>query len=251
MEQKRQELTALESNSMRFLGHDEFFSDEMERVVKRKRYISAEELHTFVRELLTKHYPACTIEPLLDRHYELTVSDALEQFVAHHIASEDPTLLDFRRRCGRSTVRFTFDSDVALNNRDIDFLTVHHPLIRAIVKHYEEHPEELHPVARVFVRSAATNKADRTLPIPVGDYFYFIYRLEVEGARKDRTLQTIAISTITTLPLSEDVAEDLLTAMITNGETLEDIPNYGLDTTARCQREGGFSVWGVCQTPQD
>jgi ATP-dependent helicase HepA len=235
LEQRRQELAELESKSVRFLGHDEFFTEEMDRVLKKKRYISAEELQTFLLEFLAKHFPACLLESILDNQFELTVSDELEQFVARQIPSDDQTLLEFRRRCGRRAVRLTFDSDIALNDREIDFVTIHHPLIRAIVRHYEEHQEELHPVARVTLPSELISREESLRRLESGDYLYFIYRLEIQGTRSERTLQAVFVRADTGTPLSRDLSEDVLSEMVTKGSTPETVPDCNPNATVRAQ----------------
>jgi superfamily II DNA or RNA helicase len=229
LERRRQELVELEAKSARFLGHDEFFTDEMDRVLKRKRFISAEELIIFVHEFLSNQFPKCTFEKLDGSEYEFPISDDLEQFVVRQIADDDPTLFEFRRRCGKGPIRLTFDSDVALSNRELDFITVHHPLVRAIVRYYEEHLGDLHPIAGLSVRGGVVLQGDQAYAIAEGDYLYFVYRLEIQGARPDRTLQAVFVSEESGAALGKDAAEDLLTVMITRGETLETMPAYDAD----------------------
>lgn len=235
LERRRQELEELEEHSSRFIGQDEFFSEEIDRVLKRKRYMSAEEIRIFLREFLDARFPECTFEPVSPMQYELKVTNELERFVADRISSDEPALLEFRRRCSRGTVRITFDSDEALQVRDIDFVTAHHPLVRAIARYYEENPQDLHPVARVLIRGGAALGDETTYGIPSGEYFYFIYKIEVQGARHERTLRCVFVSPKTGLDLDENVSEDLLAAMVTVGETLDTIPDYGPQEAARMQ----------------
>lgn len=221
LELRKQESAELEAASAHFLGQEEFFSEEMSRILKKKRYVSAEEVKLFLQEFLSNRHPNCTLEGKGNNQYQLTVSEELLGFVRQHFPSDDPRLQDFLRRCLRNVLRLTFDSDVALNNHDVDFVNVHHPLVGAIVDHYRQSSGELHPVARIRLSGFGDVK---------GEFFYFIYRLVVHGARDEYSLEPVFVSARDKQVLDADSSEDLVGAMVTEGTTLESVPEH---TTGR------------------
>ena len=225
LERGRQEISSLERDSTRFIGHDEFFSDEIDRVLKRRRYVSGDELHTLIVHFFEKHYPLCSLVPDSDG-YELTVTPELERFVVEHVDDNDPQLFAFRRRCGKGMLRVTFDSEKAERERDLDFITSHHPLVRGIVRYYEHCPEELHPIAKIQLDGNLARAGGVIEGVPPGDYFYFVYRLEIDGVRHDRTLQSFFLDADSEAILDDDVSESLVTAITIHGRTLEVMPTY-------------------------
>ncbi len=143
---------------------------------------------------------------------------------------------DFFRRTGGGQLRFTFNSDVALADREIDFINVHHPLVRAIATHYRDHTDELHPVARIQVSENGHGS---------GDFTYAIYRLEIRGAQHEHFLKPVFVSLNRKSVLDEDSAEDLLSRVVTEGTTLDRVPPYEpkILATALRRAEDSFGVY--------
>ena len=223
LENRRQDLENLEANSNRFIGADEFFSDEIGRIERKKRFISSSELHVFLSEFLARHFPDCKIDLVGTGYWRLKVSDALAQFVRDNVPNDDPSWFEFFRRTSGGQLRFTFDSEVALTDRDVDFVNLHHPLIRAIAMHYQEHADELHPVARIQVSENGHGR---------GDFTYSIYRLEIKGAHHEHFLKPVFVSLDRTSALDEESAEDLLSRVVTEGMTLDLVPPHAPEELA-------------------
>lgn len=206
IEQRRLEMEGLEREADRLLGNEQFFRDEIERARRQKRYVGGEELLIYLRDFLKAHYPTCTIEALDEPHlYRLRVSEPLRQLVVRSVAAEDLGRRQFLTRSTAGEVTLTIDQAVAEARRDIEFLTFHHPLVRAIKAYYEEHGGEIHPVSYIALRT------DRVRP---GRYVWFLYETEVTGARRDRELALVVCAEGSTEPLSEEVSEELLAELI-------------------------------------
>jgi SNF2 family DNA or RNA helicase len=217
LENRRQDIENLEANSSRFIGADEFFNDEIGRIERKKRFISPSELQVFLSEFLARHFPDCRLEPVGAGYWRLKVSAALAQFVRSNVSNDDPSWFEFFRRTAAGQLRFTFDSDVALIDRDVDFVNVHHPLVHAIALHYQDHTDELHPVARIQVNENGHGR---------GDFIYSIYRLEINGAQHEHFLKPVFVSLDRKSVLDEESAEDLLSRVVTEGTTIDLAPPY-------------------------
>lgn len=215
IERQRQQIKDLEKQSGRFMGHDDFFSDEISRITRLKRYVTYQELEIFLREFLRVEYPACLLEPIDGGGlFRLRVTDALEDFVRRSSEEGDLLLHQFLQRSTKGRVTVTFQSDLAAENPDVEFFAAHHPLIKAVKHYYDLHLEQLHPVARIRLEGAPVN----------GQFLYRIYLVEMKGARRRKTLETAFAEVGTERVLDGDTSEILLSEMVTRGRTLPDFP---------------------------
>jgi SNF2 family DNA or RNA helicase len=210
VERRRQEQERWEAETSALIGHDEFFLDEITRARDRHRYVGGEELLIYLRDYLAANHRGCTIEGGdLGGVYRLRVDDGLREFVREAVPGADPGLRTFLAGSARGEVVFTVDQDLAEEHRDLEFLTFYHPLIRAINRYYEMHPAELHPVSYVRLRSTA---------VTAGTYAWFLYLVEITGARPLRDLELVGIGVEDGEALSADDSELLLADMVVAAE---------------------------------
>ena len=189
---KKQEQAELEAQSVKFIGHDEFFNDEIERVKKHKRFITPEELQVFLEEFLEKHFPRCSLKiSKRSSVFNFLVNDELIKFIRGYMQPDDLGFRQFIRKTVTNPIAITFNDQEAFENKDLEFINFSHPIIRAIASYYENHREELHPVARIELNSISS---------PPGDYLYFVYLLEVKAARPYRSLESVFAPLGTEIP---------------------------------------------------
>lgn len=224
LERQRQHSLNLERESSRFLGHDEFFNEEIGRVQSLRRYVTADEMRVFVTDFLQTEYPRCTLQDAKQKgcHW-LTVSAELRDFLRRYNSATDPALMDLFVRVQGGGLLIAFDAEVAYSHSDADLCHSQHPLVKAIRGFYEENPDRVHPVARVKVASSSAAKAD---------YLYFVNLLEVSGAKPGRYQEPIFVPVDGTAPLSRDQSEQLVADMIVSGENLDvdlELPSDVLD----------------------
>ena len=212
IERRRQEQERWETEATALIGHDEFFLDEIFRARQHHRYVGGEELLTYLRDFLAANYRSCTITPVESSSIStLHVDDGLREFVRQSVPGPDPLLRSFLHRSDQGDVPLTTSQEVAESNREVEFLTFYHPLIRAVSRYYETHPSELHPVSYVRLRSEA---------IPVGAYAWFLYIVEITGARPLKDLELVALRLSDSAVLSADDSEALLGEMLVAAESV-------------------------------
>jgi hypothetical protein len=213
LERQRLHSVTLERESSRFLGHDEFFNEEIGRVTTLRRYVTADEMRVFVTDFLQVEHPRCTLQDAKQHGcFWLTVSAELRDFLRRYNSPTDPALVDLLARVHGGGLLVAFDAEVAYANSDADLCHSQHPLVKAIRAFYDEHADRVHPVARVKVASSSAEKAD---------YLYFVNLLEVSGARPGKYQEAIFVPVDGTEPLSRDQSEQLLAEMIVTGEDLD------------------------------
>jgi hypothetical protein len=213
---KRKELEVLESNSSKFIGGDEFFLEEIDRIKKNKRFIEAQELEVFVKEFLTKHHPRCLLSPTKEKGvFMLSVTQELVNFIRQYMPPNDFAFHKCLRSMMKDKVSLTFEGEKAFDDPDLEYVNIHHPLVRSIVGYYRYKPDELHPVARIQMKSDM---------VPAGDYLYFLYLLEAKGARSYHDIESVFVSAVDGNVLTKDTGEALVSEMVTLGTTLDAFP---------------------------
>lgn len=209
---KQLDMERFEAASSALLGHDEFFIDQIELAKKQKRYISGEELVIYSRDFLKEHYRTCRIEPIVENDtYTLTMDSELRNFIRGRVPAEDHELRLFLNRSSRGTLRFTINPETAQQDAKMEFMTFHHPLIRAITTHYNEHLDELHPVSHIRLRWNGINP---------GFYAWFMYVIEISGARPTKDLTIVILQTTPVMPLIEDNGNAFFNEMVLRSEII-------------------------------
>lgn len=221
------ELEEFEEAASSLLGHDEFFVDEINRAKNNHRYIDGQELILYLKDFLSEHYKYCQLEEAkIKGLFNCIVNDELRFFVRKKIPSDDLGLRLFLNRSSKGSIKMTTDSKLAQEDRKMDYLTFHHPLIRAITYHYDEHTSELHPVSHVILKTKAC---------PVGAYAWFLYLMEITGARPIKDINVVIIPVASMTPLNEEASEKLFMDMVLNGQVvtpgergIDDLPSHEL-----------------------
>jgi superfamily II DNA or RNA helicase len=216
LERKRLEMKELEAESERLIGHDEYFNEELERVRKLGRYLTPGELELLVSDFLNARFPRSLLQAgPAPGFLNLEARQDLLDFVRRHIDARDPLLLQFQSKALRGTIPVSFDSQIAFEHPEVEFLAVHHPLIRAIAEHYRQESAGLHPVSRVAISSDSA---------PEGTYLFLVYLLDVRGLRSRLQFEPVFIDIDAHGVLDQPTGESLLSQMVTNGTTLEVVP---------------------------
>jgi superfamily II DNA or RNA helicase len=212
IKRRQMELEEFEQEASVLIGNDEFFMDEIDKAKQNHKYVDGEELIIYIRDFLKEHYKACRLEEAdSERVYQLTVNEELRLFTRQRVASNDLGLRLFLNRSAYGSIKITTNPEIAQEDRKIDFLTFHHPLVRAITSYYNENSNELHPVSHVKL---ATNICK------TGVYVWFLYLFEINGARPLKDIDVAVISTDNNEPLDEDDSSNLLVDMVLHGKAV-------------------------------
>lgn len=224
----------LEAESANLVGHDEYFSEQIDRVRRLGRFVTGEELRIFVEQFLEAEHPKCVLSPPSDADrqdahttgtaFQMRVTEALRDFVRRPLPRNDPALLRFLERSAAGRLELTFDNEQAMRNPRLELVTATHPLVRAIAKRYDDDPKLVHPVTAVSVNSAA---------VPPGDYLFIWAAVEETGIRAGRSLWAVAVSASGQLVPDADAAETLLHHMVLRGRRWEDFESPPADFTRK------------------
>lgn len=207
LEKRRLQFEEWERTSPQFIGHDEYYRQEVDRAQVLGRFIRPEDLAWFVADFLSHYDRRSELIEDGDGAYQLEASAKLLEFSIG--GPEDPQKADFCRRLNQRPFRITFDSELAEKDKTLVFLHVRHFFIRAIVEAYRHEQSSFHPVARVGV-----NAADNLAP---GNYLYLLARATVRSAREQDALLPVVVNLQSLEALDEDSGELCLGRMVHEG----------------------------------
>ena len=190
IEARIKELEEFESQSTKFLGQDDYFSEEISSIKDTRRFITPQEVWLLFDSFLKMEDPRTTLRPPKSGKsdiYVLKASDRFHNFFAQYskgMNGREKILKELAREEGATV---TFESMAASADHSLMFLTIHHPIIRCMVKRLSENAQELglKPAAAFSIQHSASF---------LGNYLYFIYMLEESSLKKTLRLVPVLIN---------------------------------------------------------
>lgn len=187
------------------------FSDHILNAVTKSRdqgrWVTAEELYSFVEDYFARYYEGTTIKPVLQREavFEIRLSEDakldLEWFLKQHRVAT-------QTRLHRSPVLCLFDPRVEVASKAdkgnlIELLDPTHPLIQWIRHSYETDAQKLHPIAAVCCQQLEVG-------LVPGHYIYVIHRWLFKGLRSESRLAYKVACCSTKQLLSDERSEQFV-----------------------------------------
>jgi hypothetical protein len=219
LEQRKLQFEEWEKSSPQFIGHDEYYRQEVDRAQVLGRFIRPEDLANFVIDFLSHYDKRSEIFEDGPGIYCLKASEKLVQFVIGQ--PEDSQKAGFCGRLQLDSMQLTFDSEVAERQRELTFVHVRHFFIRAIVNEYSQADSHFHPIARLQMAPSHD--------LPAGDYLYLVARATIRAAREYDALLPIVVNLQSLEAIDEDDAEHCLGRMVGEGTDIQ-VPDF--DATA-------------------
>lgn len=201
----------LEQEAPGLLGLDAALVDEAEAIDERGRYVTGEELREIVEGFLRDQLHGGSLRPepsdSTSHVYELRLrrSEHREELrsMLSRLPRSDRTAVELRKALGDDApIWLTFDQELAVARREIQFITPVHPLARLAVGFWKSRTDPL--VAHLSLTDAAM--------IPAGRYLFALERWEELAARPGARLAPIAVGFDNANP-ADHVAERLLAAV--------------------------------------
>ena len=176
---RQQEDDAFEEQAKQFLSNDDVFLELFNDIEKSRRYVTPDQLR-----LLLEHYlRACGcrvgLKPSAEENGVFRLTGSIVEFrplLARALATAPGSAKATRAFLGRMAdegMDITFDPSVATVRRELEFVSLHHPLLRAVAASTE---------LRRRLSSCAALKVALQLPQD-GPHGFFIYELEAHGIK--------------------------------------------------------------------
>jgi superfamily II DNA or RNA helicase len=207
IEGRRAEIESLEASAARFVGVDSFFDQEVDAIRMKRRYVTGEQLHRFIVDFLHNHAPRTRLDyDSIANIGALVPDEQLRVFLRQSgVAGE---ALQIAGGVG-TAIPVTFDAQTAFRRPGAEFLSVLHPLVRAIADH---HAANARP-------PAAQHVVLRTSELDLGFYFFFVYRVRITAARSGSVLETVVVTPDGEPACDRDKAETILGEMVERGDS--------------------------------
>ncbi len=184
---RQKELEGFETDCQKFIGQDAYFNREIDRIKNTKRFVSAEEVEHFLRTFLKVNFPKATLlapKSGRQRVHVLKADEEFRRFVSRYSEGDDnrKAVLAGLERVGGTLV--TFESEEACRDESVEFVTIHHTIIKAIKRYFDRHPGEISLTGQLTLRDGRAY---------AGEYFFFIYMLEKAAFRLDLQMVPILV----------------------------------------------------------
>jgi superfamily II DNA/RNA helicase len=185
---RQKELEEFERECQKFIGQDEYFNQEITKILKTKRFITSEEVMFFLKFLLERNFPKTTLLPPKRRRpniFVLKCAEDFRRFVRRYSSSGENIKRLERKLSFDGGLLVTFNDQEACRDESLEFITIHHPIMKAIKGYYDENKHQTHNTAQFRLRGNSKH---------VGKYLFFIYLLEKTALKKDLILIPILVN---------------------------------------------------------
>jgi superfamily II DNA or RNA helicase len=188
IERRRLEIEKFEQESLKFIGQDAFFTEEITRRLNTKRYITAQEVEHFLRTFLRAQFPSTTLLPPKSQRkglFVLKADDEFRRFVSRRCEGDENRKRTDKRLSQDGGCLVTFDSTIACEEQLVEFITIHHPIIKAIKRYYDDEKTGARVTACLSIEGRA---ADR------GTYFFFVYLIEKTALKTELQMVPVLVN---------------------------------------------------------
>ncbi len=205
IENEKLNLKQIEEGLTNALTNDSYFRDEINKIVNNNAYVTSHELLQFVLQIIKEHLTTCELRKTKDPDvYVLQIPKSAPKVMKSFLEQYQPIDPDSKKLFVRYIMeindqlelRMTFDQKKAFEDKNLTFINIYHPIIRAGVKLFEEKREKSQCTFFFQLQS-------HHLPheIQKGMYMLAIYKIKVT-----RTLFEKQIVSESLYPILYDVA---------------------------------------------
>ena len=184
IENRRRELESLEAEADKLVSGDGYFQDQLDRIRRGGELLGAADREAFVRGFLEEAHPRVQVGPARRKGVR-TLQVTREFDLATRQLPPSATKQRFLQKAVSRSVPVTFDSEIAFNYPDTEFLGANHPVVQLAVKYYRSHREQLHPVSRFYLPQSAH--------APPGAYLYLLFGVGIMAGTERKRMDVIFV----------------------------------------------------------
>lgn len=198
IENQRENIKHLSEGLDNTLTNDAYFQDEINRILNKKSYVTDVELHNYLQSVIRQKLKTCELVEVKKGVYDFIMqggdSRILRNFLSENQRDESDTSFNqFKTRIyDETSLRLTFDQEIAYGDRRLMYLNIYHPVIQACLNYFVENDDRQY---NTFCYGIPSNDV-----VPSGGVYYLImYQLStsrmVQGVEKrSETLVPILFS---------------------------------------------------------
>jgi len=221
LERKKIELEEFERECQKFIGQDEYFNQEISRILESKRFITSKEVFFFLSEFLKNNFPQTKLKlpkSLRPNIYVMKLDDEFKDFIKKY-NSRSENLRDLEKKMTYDGgFNITFNSEEACRDESLEFITIHHPIIKAIKNFCEKERYSFYSTAQLQLNSKGKYP---------GLYIYLIYLLTKTSLKKDLILTPVLFNLESNeIFINDEFSDWFLSDIISGEEPEKDLATY-------------------------
>jgi len=191
MQALQREEEELEREAAHLVAHGDYILNQVEASRRLQRWVSAEDLSSYVIGFYSLHYPGCHFHRVSPEEelYEVALSSEASFDLSEFVRSARMQTSTFLARSGGQSVRCRFDNSVARSTSGLVEVVNHfHPLVRFVSHRLEEADETQYPASAVVL-----SQEDVGGDVAPGTYVYTLQRWSVSGLQDQEKLDYLAL----------------------------------------------------------
>jgi len=185
---RQKEMVEFEKECQKFVGQDEYFNQEVTRILDTGRFITAYEVWFFLKTFIKNNFSKTTLSPPKSGRLNIFVlksDDDFRNFVKQYTLSSESTKEFEKKLSLDGGTPITFDDQEACKDESLEFITIHHPIIKAIKRYYDDKKQEIYATCQ-FSFLGSSEYQDT--------YLFFIYLLEKVAFKRDLVLIPVLVN---------------------------------------------------------
>ena len=172
IENRRRAVETLEAEAERLVSGDGYFQDQLDRITRGGELLDADDRETFVQGFLEMAYPSVRLRTARRKGVRtLFVTREFNDGVRQLPPSSSRQRFLHKSMSGRISI--TFDSEVAFEHPEIEFLGAHHPVVQMAVQYYRDHREQIHPESQIGIT--------RSKHASPGIYLFLLFAVSIDA----------------------------------------------------------------------
>lgn len=186
---RKAEEEELERNKDELLGQGAILDQRILDSLNSGRFISGNEVRALVFRFLNERFSATRIiregdEPCAVLEFDTACLDHLRRTIERENLHSRVSLALSAALSGSRRLRVTFDSDMARQSQELDFITISHPLAVAAHAYWKDHQPAGLPCGRIAIPGQGAE---------VGLGAFYLYEIDVKAVNEDVTLEPVII----------------------------------------------------------
>ena len=219
IERRARDARELEERASDLVGHEDYIREEVRKVRRLGRYVTAAQVRAVLIGFLEINHPDLVLQDIEEGVFRIKLSNQLLRDIEEASQPDELWSVELRMRSKDGYLYLTTDGEKAYNNDGLDLLNASHPLVKTAARSLEGLLEE--PVARVG--SLLLRREDIEDDLQQGMYFMAVFVVTVQrGNNPDiparRYLETVVCAPGETACFDGDSAERFLHLCIEQGE---------------------------------
>jgi superfamily II DNA or RNA helicase len=207
IENEKKTIEELEKGLTNTLTNDYYFQSEIKKIEKNNAYVTSNELHKFIIQLVKDCLTTCSLEESDTKgifYFRIPKSDpmALRRFLNDNIPADEDGKKLFASYLAeirdRLELKLTFDQNMAFKDKSLSFINIYHPIIQAGVSMYEKTADKTRRT--FFFEMDVSQMPDG---IKAGSYLLAIFKISVSRLVFDKHVVTDSL-----YPILYDLRED-------------------------------------------